>query len=55
VTLTNSTDHEMIPARNASLVAMQRSASGNNVPFYSTWKHSPLKEGNEQYCYKAYN
>jgi hypothetical protein len=26
-----STDHELIPARNASLAAMQGSASGNNV------------------------
>jgi hypothetical protein len=55
VTLTHSTDHELIPARKASLVAMQGSASGNNVRSYSTWKHSPLKEGNEQDCYTAYN
>jgi hypothetical protein len=28
--LLQSTDHELIPARNASLVAMQGSASGSN-------------------------
>jgi hypothetical protein len=49
-----STDHEFIPAMNASLAAMQGSASGSNVRYYLTWKHSPLKEGNEQGCYNAY-
>jgi hypothetical protein len=43
-----STDHELIPARNASLVAMQVSASGSNVRYNPTWKHSPVKERNEQ-------
>jgi hypothetical protein len=43
-TILQSTDHELIPTRNASLVAMQVSASGNNVRYYPTWKHSPLKE-----------
>jgi hypothetical protein len=38
------TDHEMIPARNASLAAMKGSASGSNVYYYPTWKHSPLKK-----------
>jgi hypothetical protein len=41
------TDHELIPAMNASVVAMQGSASGSNVRYYSTWKHSPLKEMNK--------
>jgi hypothetical protein len=41
-----SLDHELIPARNSSIAAMQGSASGNNVRYYSTWKHSPLKERN---------
>jgi hypothetical protein len=31
-----STDHELIPARNASLEAMQGSASGINVRYYPT-------------------
>jgi predicted aconitase len=31
-----STDHELIPARNASLAAMQGSASGSNVRYYLT-------------------
>jgi hypothetical protein len=31
-----STDHEMIPVRNASLAAMQGSASGSNVRYYPT-------------------
>jgi hypothetical protein len=31
-----STDHEFIPARNASLSAMQRSTSGSNVRYYRT-------------------
>jgi hypothetical protein len=31
-----STDHELIPARNASLAAMQGSASGSNVRYYPT-------------------
>jgi hypothetical protein len=48
-----STCHELIPARNASLVAMQGSASGSNVRYYPTWKHSLLKERNEQGCYNA--
>jgi hypothetical protein len=46
-----STDHELIPARNASLAAMQSYASGSNVRYYPT----PLKERNEQGCYYAYN
>jgi hypothetical protein len=41
------------PARNASLVAVQGSARGTNVRYYPTWKHSPLKERNEQGCYNA--
>jgi hypothetical protein len=31
-----STDHELIPARNASLSAMQGSVSGSNVRYYPT-------------------
>jgi hypothetical protein len=46
-------DHELIPARNASLPAMQGSASGSNVRYYPTWKHSPLKQINDQGCYNA--
>jgi hypothetical protein len=38
-----NTDHELIPARNASLAAMQGSASGSNVRYYPKWKHSPFK------------
>jgi hypothetical protein len=38
-----STDHEMIPARNTSLAAMHGSASGSNVCYYPTRKHSSLK------------
>jgi hypothetical protein len=45
--------HELIPARNASLAAMQGSASESNVRYYRTWKHSPLKERNEQTCYSG--
>jgi hypothetical protein len=33
-------------ARNASLTAMQGSASGNNVRYYPAWKYSHLKERN---------
>jgi hypothetical protein len=29
-------EHKLIPARNASLAAMQGSASGNNVRYYPT-------------------
>jgi hypothetical protein len=53
--LVQSTDHELIPARNASLSAMQGSASGSNVRYYPTWKHSPLRERNEKCCYNNYN
>jgi hypothetical protein len=31
-----STDHELIPARNASLAAVHGSASGSNVRYYPT-------------------
>jgi hypothetical protein len=31
-----STHHELIPARNESLAAMQGSASGSNVSYYAT-------------------
>jgi len=31
-----STDHELIPESNASLAAMQGSASGSNVRYYPT-------------------
>jgi hypothetical protein len=48
-----STDHELISARNASLAAMHGSASGSGVRYCPTWKHSPLKEINEQGCYNA--
>jgi hypothetical protein len=48
-----STDHELIPVRNASLAAMHGSARESNVQYYPTWKHSPLKERNEQVCYNA--
>jgi hypothetical protein len=48
-----STDHELIPARNVGLAAVQGSATGSNVGYYSTWKHSPFKERNEQGCYNA--
>jgi hypothetical protein len=34
-----------------SLLAMQGSASGSNVRYYPTWKHSPLKERNERGFY----
>jgi hypothetical protein len=37
-----------------SLAAMQDSASGSNVRYYPTWKHSPLKEKNEHGCYNCY-
>jgi hypothetical protein len=37
-----------------SLAAMQGSASGSNVRYYPTWKHSPLKEKNEHGCYNCY-
>jgi hypothetical protein len=50
-----STDNELIPARNASLAAMQGSASRCNVRHYPTWKHSPFKERNEEACYNVYN
>jgi hypothetical protein len=33
--------------------AMQDSASESNVRYYPTWKHSPLKEKDEQGCYNA--
>jgi hypothetical protein len=46
-------DHELIPSRNASLAAMQCSASGSSVRYYPTWKHSPFKERNKQCCYNA--
>jgi hypothetical protein len=36
-----------------SLAAMQGSVSVSNVRYYPTWKHSPLKERNEQGCYNA--
>jgi hypothetical protein len=39
-----STDHELIPARNASLAAVQGSASGSSVRYYPTWKHSSLRK-----------
>jgi hypothetical protein len=42
-----STYHELIPARNASLAAMQSSVSGSNIRYYPTWKHSPFKEMNK--------
>jgi hypothetical protein len=42
----------LIPARNASLAAVYGSANGSNVRYYPTWKHSPLKERNEQGCYR---
>jgi hypothetical protein len=32
----HTTDHELIPARSASLAAMQGSASGSNVRYYPT-------------------
>jgi hypothetical protein len=31
-----STDHELIPARNAGLATVQGSASGSNVRYYPT-------------------
>jgi hypothetical protein len=40
------TDHELIPARNASLAAMQVSASESNIRYYPTQKYSPLKGRN---------
>jgi hypothetical protein len=46
-----STDHELIPATNASLAAVQGSASGSNVRYDPTWIYSSLKEINEQGCY----
>jgi hypothetical protein len=39
-----STDHELIPARNASLTVMQCSTSGSNAHYYPTLKHLSLKE-----------
>jgi hypothetical protein len=41
------TDHELIPAKSASLAAMQGSASVSNVRYYPTFKHSPLEKRNE--------
>jgi hypothetical protein len=41
------TVHELIPTRNASLVAMQGSARDSNVRYYPTWKHSTLTEMNK--------
>jgi hypothetical protein len=38
------TDHELIPASNASLAGMQGSVRGSNVRYYPTWKH--FKERN---------
>jgi hypothetical protein len=38
-----STDHELIPARNANLAAMHGYAGGSNIRHYPTLKHSPLK------------
>jgi hypothetical protein len=34
--LLQSTDHELVPARNASLAAMQGFANGSNVLYYPT-------------------
>jgi hypothetical protein len=48
-----STDRELIPARNASLAAVQGSTSGSSARYYPTWKHSLLKERNEQGCYSV--
>jgi hypothetical protein len=39
-----STDNELMSARNANLAAVEGSASGSNVRYYLTWKHSPFKE-----------
>jgi hypothetical protein len=41
----HSTVHRsrVLPPRNASLTAMQGSASGSNVRYYPTWKHRPSK------------
>jgi hypothetical protein len=42
-----STEHELIPARDASLAAIQGSATGSNVRYYLTLKHwAPKKETN---------
>jgi hypothetical protein len=38
-----STEHELIPATDASLAVRQVSASGSNVRYYPTRKHSLLK------------
>jgi hypothetical protein len=48
-----STDHELIPARNTSLAVMHGSASGSNVRYYSTWKHTPFKERKGQGRYNT--
>jgi hypothetical protein len=37
-----STDHELISAKNASLAAVHGSATGSNVRYYPTRKHSPI-------------
>jgi hypothetical protein len=43
------------PSKNVSLAAMQGTASGSNVRYYPTWKHSPLKERNEQVLLQCLN
>jgi hypothetical protein len=47
------TVHELMPAWNASLAAMQCSASGSNVPYYPSAKLSPINERSEQGCYNT--
>jgi hypothetical protein len=39
-----STDHVLIPARNASLASVHGSANGSNIRYYPTRKHSPPKK-----------
>jgi hypothetical protein len=47
VTVLLSTDHKLIPSRNARPATMQGSASGSNVRYNPTWKHSPFIEMNK--------
>jgi hypothetical protein len=42
--LVHSTDHELIPARNVSLAAVQVSSEGNNVRYYPMENIIPSKE-----------
>jgi hypothetical protein len=47
-TRAQSTDHGLIPARNASLAAMHGSAGRSKVRYCLTWKHSTLNKKKRQ-------